>query len=340
MKNMLQHWKEEKEEKERQRKIEYCRKIEKLTDLENQFENENNKKGIHMPHPIHNMKMKKEMKSLKADIESYENRKKSKKSMYIMISILLILIIGLFVNELASNNNKVSVKDNSKVVSLVNENVSSSETMTDNSIEKDSSVEIIYNSLPENKNSELNSTNEIISSPDVETIVTDSYEAEYTDISIDDLDISCQRDYYHIETDMISLGENEGATIDVVVNNKDIVMDDIIILYDEKMIDIKRYDPIKKGNSAIIKFYVTGKVEGNSEVIILTANDLINLGENAKGIFIDINKLNYKEGKIVYVTPNGKKYHLSANCAGDYAMQTTYYDAIAYEYTPCGKCAN
>lgn len=40
----------------------------------------------------------------------------------------------------------------------------------------------------------------------------------------------------------------------------------------------------------------------------------------------------------VYVTPNGKRYHASASCAGSSAQKTTLEDAAARGYTPCKNC--
>ena len=45
-----------------------------------------------------------------------------------------------------------------------------------------------------------------------------------------------------------------------------------------------------------------------------------------------------KSGRIVYVTPYGEKYHCSARCAGDNAMERDY-DDIEGVYDPCKKCA-
>lgn len=40
-----------------------------------------------------------------------------------------------------------------------------------------------------------------------------------------------------------------------------------------------------------------------------------------------------------YITPSGKRYHLSQSCAGESAIQTTIADASDKGYTPCAKCA-
>ena len=44
-------------------------------------------------------------------------------------------------------------------------------------------------------------------------------------------------------------------------------------------------------------------------------------------------------GNNVYVTPSGKRYHLSSSCAGKNATATSKDSAIGKGYTPCKKCA-
>ena len=41
----------------------------------------------------------------------------------------------------------------------------------------------------------------------------------------------------------------------------------------------------------------------------------------------------------VYITPTGARYHISAKCAGDNAIETTLDEATSQGYTPCGRCA-
>ena len=48
---------------------------------------------------------------------------------------------------------------------------------------------------------------------------------------------------------------------------------------------------------------------------------------------------NHTNGTRVYVTPSGKKYHLSASCGGDNSYETTLEEALCEGKTPCKKCA-
>ncbi len=41
----------------------------------------------------------------------------------------------------------------------------------------------------------------------------------------------------------------------------------------------------------------------------------------------------------VYITPTGKRYHLSSTCGGKNSTATTLEDALNSGFTPCGRCA-
>ena len=84
--------------------------------------------------------------------------------------------------------------------------------------------------------------------------------------------------------------------------------------------------------------YVTGKKAGTTKLMISTAYDYYLYGENLEGFVFDIYKYNSTDGRIVYYTPTGSKYHFSANCAGDNARETTLSEAQSW-LEPCGKCA-
>ncbi|WP_418127675.1 hypothetical protein [Agathobaculum butyriciproducens] len=45
------------------------------------------------------------------------------------------------------------------------------------------------------------------------------------------------------------------------------------------------------------------------------------------------------ESPTAYITPSGKRYHLSQSCAGENAIKTTIAEASDKGYTPCMNCA-
>ena len=49
---------------------------------------------------------------------------------------------------------------------------------------------------------------------------------------------------------------------------------------------------------------------------------------------------NEYQSKTVYITPTGKRYHLSSTCGGKNSTPASLADAIQiYNLTPCKKCA-
>lgn len=45
-------------------------------------------------------------------------------------------------------------------------------------------------------------------------------------------------------------------------------------------------------------------------------------------------------GKIIYVTPTGKRYHYDNSCNGGTYIESSLEEAIRLELTPCGKCVS
>ena len=85
---------------------------------------------------------------------------------------------------------------------------------------------------------------------------------------------------------------------------------------------------------------VSPKTSGLSDISIYSYYDIEKEGENATGYVIPINALDSSEGRIVYYTRNGEKYHFSADCAGPNAEATTLHEAESYDLGPCGNCVN
>lgn len=160
--------------------------------------------------------------------------------------------------------------------------------------------------------------------------------SNYPVLTTNDISVYTLNDYAHIQDSGIILGENEGVTVTITVP-EGTTNDEILVIGDETLLNVSYQD---SNNSNQIKLYVTGRQTCNAELAIITAYELDTKGENAGGYVLNIRKLNSSEGRIAYVTPTGEKYHYSASCAGDNATKTTYYDCRAYDYEPCGKCAN
>ena len=168
----------------------------------------------------------------------------------------------------------------------------------------------------------------------------DEDEINYNKVSASQLSVSYSTDYFHMRSEWIYLGNDEGVTFTISTSVSGITWDDLFIYYDEEMITVDYEDSYEANGKTYFKVYAEGLEEGRSQIAIVTVYDLMTYGENAKGYIYEVMKLDDYQGRVVYVTNYGEKYHYSSDCAGKNCFATTYYDARAYEYEPCHKCAD
>lgn len=109
--------------------------------------------------------------------------------------------------------------------------------------------------------------------------------------------------------------------------------------YDDQIVNLSEKDSTDYKGTPCVKLYITGLAEGNIDILILVKDEYNKLGDNASCFPFPVKKLNSTEGRVVYYTPTGEKYHFSADCAGENARSTTLYDATSLEMDPCGRCA-
>lgn len=165
-------------------------------------------------------------------------------------------------------------------------------------------------------------------------------EFNYNPISASQISVSCLTDYSHIQSEWIYLGNDEGVTFTISTSVKGITWDDLFVYYDEEMITVDYEDSYESNGKTYFKFYAEGLEEGKFEIMIFTVYDLVTYGEDAKGYYFEVMKLDDYQGRVVYVTQYGEKYHYSEACAGNSCFPTTYYDAVGSAYEPCHKCAD
>ena len=154
-----------------------------------------------------------------------------------------------------------------------------------------------------------------------------------------DLSIQYIRDYGHVSNDSIYLGNDEGLTITVDIAKGNVALEDLIFDADDSLINIDVSDPIYEIGKTRIEAYVTASGECNTDIWIGTNYEVLTKGDDAMWCNISVVKLNSEDGRVVYVTPTGDKYHYSSGCAGENAYATTYYDVSMLEMEPCGNCA-
>lgn len=323
IRNKIEANAERKNEEQRQR-------IERLAELESA----QNRKGFHIPNPVQSMKDKKEIKKLRKEIAAFEESKRNNK-IVIGCAGLVIVLVG-FCGVMAAFE-KDDLPSEIEPSTSMHEY---SETTLATTANNTNSISI-----------ESQPTEEVEASTEETTPITETTEAnteetepptEFVDclqLTVSDLSVTTIKDYAHTDTDVIFLGNQEGVTISIVAEGADVTWDALVLLYDETILNVERQSPVSTETQTVLKAYVTGRKPGDSEFFICTEYDLATKGENAEGYYLDIRKLDSSEGRIVYVTPSGEKYHFSESCAGDGATKTIYRDATVYEYEPCGKCA-
>lgn len=322
IRNKIEANAERKNEEQRQR-------IERLAELESA----QNRKGFHIPNPVQSMKDKKEIKKLKKEIAAFEESKRNNK-IVIGCAGLVIVLIG-FCGVMAAFE-KDDLPSEIEPSTSIHEYLDTTLSTTDNT---------------DSVSTETQPTEEVKASTEETTSITETTEASMGEtepptesvdcllISASDLAVTTIKDYAHTDTDVIFLGNQEGVTISIVAEGAEVTWDALVLLYDETILNVEMQNPVSTETQTVLKAYVTGRKPGDSEFFICTEYDLVTKGENAEGYYLDIRKLDSSEGRIVYVTPSGEKYHFSVSCAGDGATKTTYRDATVYEYEPCGKCA-
>ena len=303
-------------------------------------------------HPINSVNDGKEIKKLKKDIAAFEEEKTRTKSLLILGGMFCVCMIMMFVNGLfhKSSNNET----NETPVAMT-----ASETKTESPVESITEVPTVIEDDQASIDSSADSSTggAGIDSDDSEekdnTVVSETTEqvAEEIDtvdepveqgLLLSDCEVYTLRDYAHVDNDSDYIGNDEGITVTIEINNEmaDVDIEDIIVEYDTSLLSFDIQETDYRDGKTIITGYIIAKKECNTDLIITTRYEREKYGEDYDYVPIPVRKLDSTEGKVVYVTPTGEKYHYRADCAGENAIKTTYHDVSMYELEPCGKCVN
>ena len=160
-------------------------------------------------------------------------------------------------------------------------------------------------------------------------------------VEIKDLKAYITTDYCHC-FDSVVLGKGEKLHIRLEAEPDGITESDLVFMYDEDKLSytIEGIEDDIKAKTTTFNMIVEARKPGISEFDIASAYEIVNAEDDEFScISISVHGLDSKEGKIVYITPTGEKYHFSESCAGDNSITTTMLDVEALEMKPCGKCA-
>lgn len=331
MKRLLHTWGEkireranEEEEAQRQRE---CR----LQELEQK----RGKTGFQLLHPLQEMREQREIKVLRKQIEEYKSKKKDQRMLLYSAGVLLtifVIIGGATIvkpynipAQSATEMGSSFAQEVANSASKEQEDISLSSQTQDDSISEVEKNEQTECFLPETT-SEIGAN----SLPEGMSLLT-----------VSDLDVFTQTEYAHISNgeNSVVLGQDEHVTIKVETAIPGLAEDEIVVLYDETLLQVSANNLTESEEGTCFTFDITGKKAGIAEIIIATAHDIWCYGEEAEGYVITIYKLDASDGQIVYTTPTGEKYHLSTNCAGSNGIKRTKWDAVQLGYEPCKKCA-
>ena len=320
-----------------------------------ELESKNKQKGRNLLHPVKSANERKEIKNLRKEIAAYEKEKEDKKSILVLGGVLIgllavFILIGVFdktPDKPVTDETTVSVtSDEPKNESTVQENtIAVTATTTDEQPNTASSIDnsIVAGAGASDANSEIVEQDEKVE----QEMTEEEDEVEFSDVTtvrgvmVSDLSLKWELDYAHANRDAIILGNNEGITITIKADFAELEIEDLVFDYDTSLLNVEIEEPYHQDGKTIISTYVTANEECNEELLITTVNDLkASDGDMVNGFWLNITKLDSSEGKEVFVTPTGTKYHYDADCAGENAVKTTYYDVSMLEYEPCGTCVN
>lgn len=243
---------------------------------------------------------------------------------YIRTIVILTLLLN-FCACSSSDNKEINIDNNNEII------VDKYDDLIDKEIDEQAVVEENNSLLPSDDEESIDEIEELSENPfnKVDSI----------------LNYSSETDYFHaIGSDYIFLGTGENAKIAVTAKPAGLEVGDILFFdSNETLLNIEYGEAVSDYDKNTTKFtvYITGNQGPETQTTGLIYASGYDIYENEnETIFYAINVTIYNEtdGKIVYVTEEGEKYHYSKECINGADKATTLKEALAYEYEPCKKC--
>lgn len=256
------------------------------------------------------------------------------KKMKRLLNKLIILTLSLFLVSCSSDEKTDA--DNTDENEINNAETAEEKYEELKNVESDENIQIDVNKdteLPQNEEEALEEIDDTTENPfnKIESISTYSFET----------------DYYHVYgSDYIFLGNGEGTTVTVTAKPAGLEVGDIIFFdSNENILNITYEDAVSNydKNTTELSVYITANQQSETQstgLIIASSYDVFENENDADFYEIIITVYNQTDGRIVYVTENGEKYHYSKDCVNGTDKPTTLKEALAYEYEPCKKCVH
>jgi len=159
---------------------------------------------------------------------------------------------------------------------------------------------------------------------------------------LDNMSVSARTDYGHFAEGTIIQGNGETFYVVIDTKNKDANEDDVVMYYDDTEINVLSKDFYSEGlGYPRVEYHCQAVKEGEFEVQIASSYDDYNYEQTGKDFncyYLNIKKLGWRDGQVVYLSYSGEKYHKSSVHAGDSWTAVTLWDAESMGIEPCGTC--
>ena len=300
-------------------------------------------------HPTEGSKRKKEIEDLEKQIDLLQKKKEQKKSTIILVSIpLAIIVLGFVIllilprdksgNDMAQADTETTVEERTiEVSSSEPSSTTQRETPiaeTEATIERRTTEETTEKEIEKTTGATTTeATTVATTAATTETIPENSYP------EIKSYTVTATREWGH-DSEANYLGYGEGLIISILAKEAGSHKDDFLVYYPDEDASCEELDSFTTAAGDWFRYRITGKQPGTFEVYVASYYDFHEEAffenEAANSASYSIQQLDSNNGRMVYVTPTGEKYHYSESCAGENAIAIPFYEVQYLD--PCGTC--